>query len=466
MVDNVPRPLKDLAIQLFGTADKIALIVGILVILTIAAAGLGVLARTKRNLALALTGGFGVLGVIATLIGSTGGVLDATPSLVAGIAAVGVLAFLTRPANDVVTNDDVARRRFLRDGAGALVGAAVVGGGGRLIANNRAQAAEAARANLGLPEPTEAATFPPEVELGIDGVTPFETPNADFYRIDTQLTVPRLDREGWTLEVKGMVDTPMTWTIDELEQEFEVIERIITMTCVSLEIGGDLMGSARWRGIRLSDVLEKVGVQSDANQIVGRAFDDWTSGFPVEAAFDRDTLIVIGMNGEPLPAEHGFPLRLIVPGLYGYVSATKWLTAIELTTFDDFQNYWVERDWSAMGPIKTQSRIDTPRGLERVERGMIPIAGVAWAQGRGISKVEVRVDDGEFIEAELAPALNDVTWRQWVYRWDTTSVDAGRHDLTVRATDATGETQTEERQLPFPDGATGWQTVACTVADA
>jgi DMSO/TMAO reductase YedYZ molybdopterin-dependent catalytic subunit len=468
LVDAVPRPLKDLAIQLFGTGDKIALIVGILVVLAIAAAGIGVVARSRRLLSLVLTGGFGVIGVLATVLAPENGFAQAVPSLMAGAAAVGLLAFLTRPAVEAVDAPEAeanARRRFLRDSAGATLGVAVIGGSGRGLSNLRSASIEADRAGLGLPAPTELASVPANVQLDVPGITPFETSNTDFYRIDTQLTVPRLSRDGWTVEVKGMVDNPMILTVEQLERDFEVIERVVTMTCVSLEIGGDLMGTARWRGVRLSDVLEAAGVQAGADQLVGRAFDDWTSGFPVEAVYDRDAMIVFGMNGEPLPAEHGFPLRLIVEGLYGYVSATKWLTEIELTTFDAFDNYWVQRDWAPAGPIKTQSRIDTPRGLQTVGRGTIPIAGVAWAQRRGIEQVEVQVDGGAWEVAELAPALNDVTWRQWVYRWDTTGLTAGRHDLSVRATDATGETQTEDRQLPFPDGATGWQTVACIVGD-
>jgi DMSO/TMAO reductase YedYZ molybdopterin-dependent catalytic subunit len=331
------------------------------------------------------------------------------------------------------------------------------------LTRSRAAQLEAAREATGLPTPTDPVALPQDISLDIDGIAPWQTSNAEFYRIDTQLSVPRLDREGWTLRVHGQVDQERTWTLDELEQEFEVIERAITLTCVSNEIGGNLVGTATWTGVRVADVLEAVGVDASATQLVGRAFDDFTVGYPVEAAFDRDAMLVVGMNGEPLPAAHGFPLRMIVPGLYGYVSATKWLTELELTTFEAFDQYWVERDWDQEAPIKTMSRIDTPKGLETVAAGTVPIAGVAWAQTRGITKVEVSIDEGPWQEAELGPAFTDVTWRQWAYRWDTTGVAAGRHDVRCRATDVTGEAQTEDRQPPFPNGASGWPSVAVFV---
>ncbi len=198
-----------------------------------------------------------------------------------------------------------------------------------------------------------------------------------------------------------------------------------------------------------------------ATQLVGRAFDGFTTGMPVEAAYDRDALVAYGMNGESLPPTHGFPLRMVTPGLYGYVSATKWMTDIELTTFDAFDQYWVERGWDQRAPIKTQSRIDTPGGFGRFTVGdTVPVAGVAWAQTRGIAKVEVRVDDGGWQEADLAAPVSDITWRQWVWRWDTSGLEPGRHQLTVRATEKGGEVQTDEKARPFPNGASGWHSIA------
>jgi DMSO/TMAO reductase YedYZ molybdopterin-dependent catalytic subunit len=227
-------------------------------------------------------------------------------------------------------------------------------------------------------------------------------------------------------------------------------------------VGGRLIGNARWQGIRLDDLLREAGVDPAANQVVGRSYDDYTCGFPVDVAMDgRDALIAVGMNGEPLPAEHGFPARLIGPGLYGYVSATKWLAEIELTTFDAFDQYWVRRDWDAEAPIKTQSRIDTPMAFNEIAQRTSMIGGVAWAQTRGISQVEVRIDDGPWQNADLATEATNTTWRQWSMPWDVTP---GRHTITCRATDATGVTQPEERTRPKPNGASGWHSVVVTGA--
>ena len=458
VVDAVPEPVKAFAIAVFGTNDKIALLVGIVVLLAVFAAVIGLVARRRRGVALGLTASFGVIGAIAAIADPSLGISAALPSVVAGVAAVGTLAWLTREERDVVVEGE-SRRNVLADLGKVALGAAVLGGGGRFVSRQRASQLEAAREATGLPAPTDAVTIPDGQDLAIDGLSPFQTPNSEFYRIDTRLDTPRLERDGWTLKVTGQVENELEFTLDELEDRFEVIERVITMTCVSNEVGGNLAGTATWRGVRVADVLEAAGVESSATQVVGRAFDDFTVGYPVEAAFDRDAMLVVGMNGEPLPAEHGFPLRMVVPGLYGYVSATKWLTELELTTFEAFDQYWVERDWEPQAPIKTMSRIDTPGSLERVGGDTVAVAGVAWAQTRGITKVEVSIDGGEWQEAELGPEFNDVTWRQWVYRWDTSGLEEGRHELRCRATDSTGETQTEERQPPFPDGATGWHSV-------
>lgn len=462
VVDAVPQPVKQFAIDTFGTNDKLALLVGILTIVVLAAFGIGILARTRRRIALALTAGFGVAGVAASLADPSLSPLAALPSLVAGAVAMAVLAWLFR---DELAADGT-RRVALRDLGYLVAGAAVAGVGGRYLGSLQAANTAAERQEFALPSPLEPVEFPPDVAVDVEGVVPYETPNEDFYRIDTQIGTPRLSRDGWTLRVHGQVDRERTFTIDELLGEFEVIERAITLTCVSLEIGGDLVGNARWRGVRVADVLDAVGVEPSATQLVGRAFDDFTTGYPVERAFDRDAMLAVGMNDEPLPPKHGYPLRMVVPGLYGYVSATKWLTELELTTFDAFDQYWVERDWDERAPIKTQSRIDTPSSFDSVPAGeTVPVAGVAWAQTRGIQAVEVRVDDGPWQQAELAAEFNDVTWRQWRWDWDTSEVEPGRHDLQVRATDGTGEMQTEQRQPPFPNGATGWHRVVVTVAD-
>jgi sulfite oxidase len=299
----------------------------------------------------------------------------------------------------------------------------------------------------------------------VDGLVEFVTGNDDFYRIDTALTVPRLSAAGWTLRLHGMVDRELTLGFDEIVA-MPSVERLITMTCVSNQVGGDLVGTATWQGVRLADLLDRVGVDPAATQVVGRAFDGWTAGFPVEVVADNEPLVVYGMNGQPLPEAHGFPLRLVTPGLYGYVSATKWLTEVELTTFEDLDQYWVQRGWADRGPIKVQSRIDTPAGFDRLPPVPVAVAGVAWAQTRGIEAVEVRVDDGDFAPADLAEPVGTDTWRQWVFRWDTTTVQPGRHQLTVRATDGSGTVQTEERTAPFPSGATGWHSIAVFVDES
>jgi DMSO/TMAO reductase YedYZ molybdopterin-dependent catalytic subunit len=265
------------------------------------------------------------------------------------------------------------------------------------------------------------------------------------------------------MEIGGRVDNPISLSYDDLLARPQV-ERIITIACVSNEVGGNLIGNAVWQGVLLRDLLEEAGVQPEAEQVFGTSVDGWTCGFPVEAAFDgRDAMIAIGMNGEPLPVQHGFPARVIIPGLYGYVSATKWLSTLELTRWDEAEGYWIPRGWSRDAPIKTQSRIDVPGRGDEVARGTVAVAGIAWAQQRGVAKVEVRVDDGPWQEARLAPDVTIDSWRQWVYEWDTTAVEAGDHRLQVRATDTTGETQTEEVARPDPDGATGWHTRTVTV---
>jgi DMSO/TMAO reductase YedYZ molybdopterin-dependent catalytic subunit len=310
---------------------------------------------------------------------------------------------------------------------------------------------------------TTLAPLPAGVDLGIDGLSPFTTPNLAFYRIDTALVVPQIQAEDWSLRIHGMVDRELRLTYDELLAR-PMIETDVTMTCVSNEVGGGLVGNARWQGVRLADLLDEVGVQDGATQIVGRSADGWTNGFPTANATDgRDAIVAVAMNGEPLPIEHGFPARIVVPGLYGYVSATKWVTELELTGFDDFDGYWVRRGWAKEAPIRTQSRIDTPKGLARIAPGRTAVAGVAWAQLRGVDKVEVRVDDGPWVEARLAEVPSDATWRQWVHEWDATP---GRHTITTRATDGTGETQPEERMAPIPSGATGWHNVVVSVEDA
>ncbi|MET7964790.1 molybdopterin-dependent oxidoreductase [Micromonospora zamorensis] len=546
VVDAVPESLKQLAIDLFGTADKIALLVGTGLLLGGFAALFGVLAVRRLAFGLAGIAAFGAIGVAAALTRSGADAADALPSLVgAGLGALVLWLFIAGPfeldpwpwspptpivpppgpvppvgpvpsagpargsraeppsaasptpeglpvpvtpaapvspagpvtpaaplpvapggqsaaANEpdgAAGVDPESRRRFLTS-SGVLLGTAVAAGlGGRWLAGRRG--VSAARDAIRLPAPVAPApAVPAGADLSLAQLAPYVTSNLGFYRIDTALVVPQVDPDSWRLRIHGRVGTERTYTYADLLAR-PLVERYVTLACVSNEVGGDLIGNARWLGVPLRELLDEVEPDADADQVVGRSVDGWTCGTPTAALRDgRDALLAVGMNGEPLPVEHGFPVRMVVPGLYGYVSACKWVTELELTRFADFDAYWVPRGWSVQGPIKTQSRIDTPRGRNRLTTGPVTIAGVAWAQHRGIRQVEVRVDDGEWQQAQLAPAVSVDTWVQWSWRWDATP---GEHRLQVRATDATGETQTERTQDVVPDGATGWHTVTVTV---
>nr|WP_192771811.1 molybdopterin-dependent oxidoreductase [Plantactinospora soyae] len=355
--------------------------------------------------------------------------------------------------------DPVARRRFLT-GVGAALGvAAVAGFGGRWLSTRRG--VSAARAAIELPVPASPAPpLPAGVELAVPQLAPYVTPNRNFYRIDTALVVPQVDPEQWRLRIHGRVRNPITLSYADLLAR-PMIERHITLACVSNEVGGELIGNARWLGVPLGPLLAEAGPLDGADQVVARAVDGWTCGSPTSVLTDgRDAMLAVGMNGVPLPIEHGFPVRVVVPGLYGYVSACKWIVELELTSFADFDAYWVPRGWAAQGPIKTQSRIDTPRARRTLAAGPVTVAGVAWAQHVGIRGVEVRVDDGDWEPATLAPTVGADTWVQWSWQWAATS---GEHTLRVRATDATGAVQTGQARRIDPDGATGWHTVPVTV---
>jgi len=324
----------------------------------------------------------------------------------------------------------------------------------------RADASES-RAAVRIPAPDDAAPPPPAgADLRIPGLSPFITPNDRFYRIDTALFVPSVDADSWSLRIHGMVDREIRLTYRQLLAR-PLIERDVTLTCVSNEIGGPYISNARWIGAPLKDLLDEAGVHAGATQIVSRSADGFTVGTPTAVAMDgRDAMLAVAMNGEPLPLAHGFPVRMVVPGLYGYVSATKWIVDIELSTFEAFDAYWIQRGWAQQAPIKTESRIDTPRDRSRVATGQVAVAGVAWAQHVGVAGVEVSVDGGPWQAADLAQEDTVDTWRQWVFRWDA---PAGEHSLSVRATDDTGALQVERPEQPFPDGATGDHTITVTV---
>lgn len=469
VIDRSPSSMTRFGIRTFGTNDKLALVIGILLILAVVAPLLGGASRRRPSLALAGFAALGAVGVLASLDGGTP--WSAVPSVAAALAGAAVVLLSRRvaaAARPLASGEAAAGpsgglgRRELLAGGGALVALGLVMAAGGRALGTRFSAA-ASRAALALPGARRPLPSPaPGAELGIDGLAPLYTPNDRFYRIDTALTIPQVPAEDWSLRVHGMVDQPFELTFDEL-LDVGLVEADVTLTCVSNRLGGDLVGNARWLGVPLRALLDRAGVDPDADQIVGRSVDGYTCGFPLEAAYDRTCLVAVGMNGEPLPLQHGFPARLVTAGLYGYVSATKWLSEVELTRFDRFQQYWVPRGYASLAPIKTMSRIDVPRSGQIVDAGDTVIAGVAWAQTRGISKVEVRVDDGPFVEAELAEALGDDTWRQWRLPWTAT---AGAHRLVVRATDGDGRLQTDERAEPLPDGASGWQSLLVTVRAA
>ena len=486
-----PEPVKHFAITTFGENDKIALVSGTLVVIAVYAVLLGLLGLRSRRLGVLGIALFGLIGAFAALTRPEGGPLDALSSL--GGAAAGAVALLAllapltgaapaattvdggRPGDAVIDRSRQVDGSRDRKGAGldrrgffvasgvALGSAALTGGGGRLL-QRRFDVAEA-RAGLELPAPASpAAALPVGADLAgtVAGVTPLVTRNRDFYRVDTAITVPQVRPADYRLSLTGMFDSPRTWTLADLYGRDDLIERDITLTCVSNEVGGTLAGSARWLGVPLGTFLRENGVRSGSSQLVCRSVDGMTIGAPTRSALDvEDAMLALGMNGEPLPVEHGFPVRMIIPGLYGYVSACKWLTRIEATTYAAFDAYWVQRQWAAQAPIKIASRIDTPAPLRSFPAGRRPVAGVAWAQTRGIARVEVRVDDGEWSEADLAPEADADLWRQWVLPYDFAR---GRHTVTVRATSADGERQTDARAAPFPAGASGWHSIQVTAA--
>jgi len=313
-----------------------------------------------------------------------------------------------------------------------------------------------------IPGAVATATLPPGAELSVAGLTPLVVPADRFYRIDTALIVPSVDVATWQLRVHGMVDHEVVLTYADLTQ-MPLIEQYVTIACVSNEVGGNLVGNAKWTGVKLREVLAMAGVQAGATQLVGRSVDGFTTGMPTEWVMDpsREPMIALKMDDAPLPRNHGYPARLIVPGLYGYVSATKWLSELELTTLEAFDAFWITRGWSKLGPILTQTRIDVPGDGARVAPGRVAIAGVAWAPDRGISRVEVAID-GQWRDAQISTPISKATWVQWLYAWDATAA-AGSHTIEVRATDGLGQVQTADRTPPAPDGARGHQTIQVSV---
>lgn len=479
VVDLTPAPVRETVIGAAGTADKLILLAGVVLVLAWAAGRIGVLLTTRPRWGWWGLAAVTAIGVAAAVTRPSAGWWAPAPTLVgAGVAAI----LLHRMRRAVHAPDDTQdeskddghdderdggaglarpdRRDALRLGAVAAA-LAVTSGGLAWVWRGGRGVAERSRQALRLPAPSSPAPpVPAAASAPVAGAVPYLTPTATFYRIDTALLTPDQAAADWSLTIHGMVRQHITLNYQQL-LELPLVERVVTLACVSNEVGGQYLGTARWLGPLLSDVLASAGVDPAADQILCRSADGMTIGTPARIALDgRDAMLAVGMNGEPLPPEHGFPVRMVVPGLYGYCSACKWLVDMELTTFAARSAYWVQRGWARSAPILTQSRIDTPRDGTRLAAGRVAVAGVAWAQHRGISGVELRVDDGPWRRAELASQPSVDAWRQWWVPWEATP---GRHRLTVRATDGTGATQTADRAGPAPSGATGWHSVTVTV---
>lgn len=472
-IDLTPAPVKDFAIRNFGTYDKLALLVGMAVVLVLFGLLIGLISRRTATPGLVAITVLGIVGVVAVRGRATGGLSLLAP-VAALIAGVAVFLWLYRSDRsraavepDAAVGRPLGRRRFVLSALAASGGALVAGAGGFAL-SGRADVTASRRAVGALVPVTPAPPVPAGAAFPELGTPPFITPNADFYRIDINLTVPALRAEDATLRITGLVDDPIEFSYDEI-RSMPLVEKTITMTCVSNEVGGKYVSTSNFIGVPLLDLLDRAGIQDGAQQVVGHAIDGFTLGTPLDLLRNvgRDALLAIGMNREPLPPEHGFPMRTIVPGLYGYVSATKWLTELELATYD-VKPYWVERGWDGQPPgvvpIKISSRIDAPGSFQRVPAGDVTVAGTAWAQGRGISRVEVRFDTGEWRPAELAAEVNPYTWR--MFR-TTERLAPGRHTVSCRAYDGSGLLQAEERLRllnpgPVPDGSTGWSSILFT----
>jgi DMSO/TMAO reductase YedYZ molybdopterin-dependent catalytic subunit len=475
-IDRTPTWLKDFAVRSFGSYDKLVLLLGMAAVIGLAGMVAGLLSRRSRTPGLVLIVLLGAVATAAVLSRPTAGPFDVLAPLVGLVVSTGTFAALHRlgvrsaPAGAVGGEaaaaepggaPGVPRRTLLAGSAVVVAGAGMAAAAGQLLTDRGN--AEASRQAVGRIVPTVAAPpIPAGADFVADGSPSFITPNRDFYRVDVNLTVPQLSTQDWRLRIHGMVDRERTLTWSDLTSR-RLVERPVTMTCVSNEVGGPYISTTAFTGVLLADILNEVGVRRGADQVFTTSVDGWTCGSPTATLTDpgRQAMLAIAMNGEPLPVEHGFPVRMVVPGLYGFVSGTKWITDLELTTFEARQAYWLERGWAQRAPIKTMSRIDSPGPFERISPDTA-ITGVAWAQTRGIEKVEVRLDHGAWQDAELSTEVNLDTWRMFRLRgrWGP-----GAHIVEVRATDKTGYTQTADRAAPIPDGAAGWHSVQFSVQD-
>ena len=508
-VGLTPPVLKNFAISAFGANDKLVLLCGVLVVLALFAALIGVEAMRRLDFGLAGLVIFAVIGILAAITRPHASAAAVLPTLIGAGAGAGALVLLlraaqpagaqspgaqrssgarpsdarradgppsdgqpsdARPASQPARGPAVRasqpaalagpeRRRFMVISATAAGTAAVTAFGGRLL-SERTDVTQAQK-SLRIPPPAvPAPPLPAGADLRIPGLSPFITPNGTFYRVDTAIVLPEVAPASWQLRIHGMVSREINLTFDQLIRR-PLTEDYITLTCVSNPVAGPYIGNARWLGASLASLLRTAGVRAGADQLLCTSADGFTSGAPLQTAIDgRDAMLAVAMNGSVLPVEHGFPVRMVIPGLYGYVSACKWITDIEVTTFAANTAYWAQRGWDQQAPIKTESRIDVPTGQTPVRAGRASVAGVAWAQHKGIEAVEVRVDRGQWQQARLAAVPGIDTWRQWVWDWDAAP---GNHLVEARATDKTGYTQTAAQAPPEPNGATGYPSVSVNV---
>ncbi|WP_454790390.1 molybdopterin-dependent oxidoreductase [Mycolicibacterium lutetiense] len=465
VVDLTPGPVKEWVIQALGSLDKLFLAVVVLAVIATTAAIAATYETRHRPIGSAIFVAAGLIACAAVLSRPGAATLDIVPTVVGTACGVVVLRLLVQrlwtTQDDDAAQIDTTRRMWLTT-AGLLGFGAATGLLGVVVGRvTSSVAAERGTSVLSRPR-VPAPPIPSDVQPKNVALPSFITDGADFYRVDTALSVPQLSRDAWRLRIHGMVDREITYSLDDLAQ-FEAVERAVTLTCVSNPVGGDLISNGMWTGYRLTDLLRAAAVDPGADMLLSTSVDGFTVGTPVDALNDgRDALLAIGLNGQPLPVEHGYPARLVVAGLYGYVSATKWVTDLELTRFDRAEAYWTRQGWAPRGPIKTESRIDVPKRGQRVAVGPTTFGGVAWAQNRGVSSVEVQIDDGPWRPAQLGAAYSNQTWRLWSLSWQSNG--PGSHTITVRATDNTGAVQTSDEAPTVPDGATGWHSVNFTVA--
>ncbi|WP_374947922.1 molybdopterin-dependent oxidoreductase [Agreia sp.] len=465
-IDLAPAWLKESMIALFGTGDKVALFVILGIVVLVFAALAGMIERRRPPLGVAVLVLFSAIAVVAVQTRPEASALWAFPTVLGMVAGVLALRSGIRRLGawrDVPAAAQTAlRRRQFLTFAGVTGATALIVAIGARAMNASTSAVTAIRRAIALPAPATAApAMSAGTSLDIEGITSLITPNEQFYRIDVALQVPQIDPDGWQLKITGLVDTEVTIGYAEL-LALPLTEHVATISCVSNEVGGGLIGNATWLGYPIRELVAKAGPQAGADMVLSSGPDGFTAGTPLDALTDpdRQALLAVGMNGEPLPTEHGFPARMIVPGLFGYVSATKWVTEMKVTRFADAEGYWTPRGWDALGPAVTESRIDVPLNGQTVASQTVAIAGVAWSPHTGVAGVEVRIDDGAWQRATLAAPISDDTWVQWVLQW---SASAGAHTIAVRATDKSGYTQTQQEAPPAPSGATGWDTIRVTV---